>query len=234
MTTMWQYTVNYSDVTAKGAINGFPIIEIDSAEGGFDTGPLNPALIGKGNVLRIEVTRKGAEGSLEGKVDAVAQGEMVDTGTGGDFKLPDGDTPLVIEHTFDSEFDGFAKVLDGLQPSDPDTMKAFALTVRDTLNSGDQQAILALFKPKFEHLAEAMGVPMEVMMGQVEGLAGAFGGGNIQFDESDVVMDPCCDNKLFRLRHKDGKQLIRIIEDDGSMQLDLAAGLTADGPAIVM
>ena len=236
MAKIWQLSANYSGVDVKGTINGFPVFDgatAGSGESGFATAPLNPFLIGKGNVLRIEVTAKADGGKLSCSVEDAMTGDIVDTGNAAEIPLPDGDPPHVIEQTFDSEMEGFAKLLAEAKPSDEASMVAFALKLRDMLNAGDKDGVLALFKPKFEAISADFGQPIDMIMGQAGQMVAAFTSAKHEFESGDVDARPHCDNKLWELKHKNGHALIRIEEDGGSMSLDVCAAQMPGGIEIV-
>lgn len=236
MAKIWQLSANYSGITAKATINGFPVFEADtggSGESGFATAPLNPFLVGKGNVLRIEVSQMADGAKLSCSVEDAMTGDVIDTGNAAEVPLPAGEPPHVIEQTFDSEMDGFKTLLEQAQPSTAEAMTEFALGVRDALNSGDSAAIMALLKPKFETIATDFGQPLEMVMQQAGQMVAAFSASKHVFEAADVDARPCCDNRLWELKNKDGKALIRIEEDGGLMSLDLCAAQMPDGIAIV-
>ncbi|MCA8915773.1 MAG: hypothetical protein KDB90_10205 [Planctomycetes bacterium] len=238
MAQIWQLSANYQGITATGTVNGFPCMSADtgeSGESGFTTAPLNPLLIGKGNVLRIEVTAKTKDATLNCSVEDAMTGDVIDTGNAAEIKLPDGDPPHVIEIKFDSPQDGFTKLLASAKSSDEKTVTEYALKLRDLLNAKDFDALKKELRPKFELLAESFGHPIEAMLGQVGEMLQAFSSKKHEFEAADVKAVPCCDNKLWQLTAaKDGKALIRIEEEDGMMSLDAVVAVLEDGPAIVL
>jgi hypothetical protein len=237
MAKIWQLSAQYSGLNANGTINGFPAFTADTAgsgEAGFATAPLNPFLIGKGNVLKVEITAKANDPALKCSVEDAMTGDIIDTGLADEIAIPDGDPPHVIEIKFDSDVSGFEKLLEKARPTDAKAITDFAISMRDTLNSGDTDAALGLFKTKFEAMSAAFGQPMDMMMEQARGMVEAFTSVKHEFGPEDVDPRPCCDNKLWELRHKDGKPLIRIIEEDGHMALDAVVAVLPDGPAIVL
>ncbi|MCB9895584.1 MAG: hypothetical protein H6839_14140 [Planctomycetes bacterium] len=237
MAQIWQLSANYQGITATGSINGFPCISADtgeSGESGFTTAPLNPFLIGKGNVLRIEVTAKTKDATLNCSVEDAMTGDIVDTGNAAEIKLPDGDPPHVVEIKFDSPQEGFATLLGQLKPADEKAIVDYALKLRDMFNAKDFDGLKKEMMPKFEDLAASFGHPLEAMVAQVGEMLQAFSSKEHEFEAADIKAEPCCDNKLWKLTAaKDGKALIRIEEDDGMMSLDAVVGVLDSGPAIV-
>ena len=237
MSQIWQLSANYRGIDATGTINGFPILSADtgeSGEAGFTTAPLNPVLVGKGNLLRIEITKKTPDAELNCSVQDAQTGDIVDTGNAENIPLPAGDPPHVIEIRFDSPQDGFAKLLARAKPSDEKTMVAYALKLRDMLNAKDIDGLMQAFRPKFEDMAEAFGYPLEMVLQQVGGMVEAFASKPQKFEAADVLARPCCDNKLWELlAKKDGKSIIRIEEDDGEMRMDAVVAMLPEGPAVV-
>lgn len=237
MATIWQVSANYAGLDAKGTINGFPVFTADTAgsgETGFATAPLNQYLVGAGNVLRIEVTGKGEGARLSCSVEDAQTGDIIDTGHAAEIELPAGDPPHVVEIPFDSEMDDFRSLLERVRPSDAETMTAFALRLRDALNGGDSETVMGWFRPKFESAASAFGYPVEMVMKQAGGMIEAFSGKNLAFEAADVDARPCCDDRLWNLKNRDGKALIRIEEGDEIMSLDVCAAALPDGIAVVL
>ncbi len=236
MAQIWQLNTQYRGIDATGTINGFPVMNADtggSGEAGFTSAALNPMLIGKGNLLRIEITQKTPDAELKCSVENAQTGDIIDTGNAEVIPLPAGDPPHVIEIRFDSPQDSFAKLLARAQPSDEKTMVAFALKLRDMLDAKDTDGLVQAFRPKFEDMAEAFGYPLEMVMQQAGGFVEAFTTKPQTFEAADVLARPCCDGKLWQLLAKDGKALLRIEEEDGSVSMDVVAAMLPEGPAVV-
>ena len=233
MTDMYQARISYSGVDFTGYVNGFPLLDVKTAaenSSGGTSAPLNPVLVGKGNLLRIEITGRGENPQLSGGVDRLKPGDWADTDGEAHFELGAGD---VIEYKFDSEYDNFSELLAKAQPADAAAITAFALKLRDTLNSGDSKAALELLKPKFEVLAQCFGAPLEMMLQQAGGFVESAVSYKHTFEAADVNPQPCCDGKLWRLLRHDGRHLITMEDDEGSMSFELTAAMLPDGPAIV-
>lgn len=236
MAQIWQLTANYRGIDATGSLNGFPIMKADtggSGEAGFTTASLNPVLVGKGNLLRIEITKKTPNAELNCSIEDAQTGDIIDTGNAANIPLPAGDPPHVIELRFDSPQDGFAKLLERARPSDEQTMVAYALKLRDMLNARDIDGMLNALQPKFHDLAEMYGVSVEMGNQQARSVIESFAESRQTFEAADVLARPWCDNKLWQLLGKDGDALFRIEEEDGSMSLDLVAAMLPEGPAVV-
>lgn len=237
MAQIWQLSANYRGIDATGTLNGFPIMTADtggSGEAGFTTASLNPVLVGKGNLLRIEITKKTPDAELNCSIEDAQTGDIIDTGNAANIPLPQGDPPHVIELRFDSPQDGFAKLLERAQPSDEQTMVAYALKLRDMINSKDVEGLLQALQPKFRDVAEAYGLPLEMANEQARSVIEGFTESKQTFEAADVLARPCCDNKLWLLLHRqDEGALIRIVEDDTTMSLDAVAAMLPEGPALV-
>lgn len=236
MHPVWQLIVNYAGITAAGTINGFPILDVASADdgaSGFAGVPLNPYLIGRGNRLRIEVTGRRPGATLACSIQCLGRDDVVDTGTAEPVALPDGAPPHVIERTFDSEEAGFAALLAQARPTTAEVVTAFALRLRDTLNAGDSEGAWTCFRPKFEAIAAAIGQPLSAIEGQVRAMLAMLAGARHAFDAADVVAQPICDAKLWRLRHRDGGELLRVRQDDGTVTVDCCVAALAGGVAVV-
>ncbi len=236
MDSIWQLSANYVAIDAKGYCNGYPVFDIDIADegaSGFVTAALNPYLIGANNQLRIEITKLGDGAKLSCQVTEAQAGESVSTADAAPLDIPDGDPPHIITQTFDSSVSGFAELLAQAQPATGAQMCTFALEIRDIMNSGDLDTVLALFRPKFEAYSAAFGHPMDQMMEGVTGMFTELLKHPQEFDIEDLDVKPYCDDKLWNLQRKDGNALIRIEEEDGATYVDVCAALLPDGLAIV-
>jgi len=236
MPQIWQLSANYRGVTATGTCNGFPVMKADtgeSGESGFTTMPLNPVLIGKGNVLRIEVTQKSDDAEFNCSVEDAMTGDIIDTGNAAKIELPEGDPPHVIEIKFDSPQDLFAGLLAKAEPADEKSVVDYAIKLRDMLNGKDVDGLMKAFTPKFEDMSKAFEQPLEMMMQQARGMIEAFCSARHEFEAADVNAIPCCDNKLWELKNKEGEPLIQVKEEDGVMRMDACVARLPDGIAIV-
>lgn len=236
MHTIYQLTANYVAIDATGYCNGYPVFDIDIADegaSGFVTAALNPFLIGAGNELRIAITKVGTGGKISCAVQGANAGDLVGTGGAPPLAIPAGDPPHVITQTFDSDVRGFADLLDEAQPATGAQMCAFALEIRDILNSGDVEAVMQLFQPKFEAYAAAFGHPLGDTLQQTRGMFAEVVNHAHDFDVEDLDLKPYCGDKLWNLQRKGGGALIRIEEPDGVTSIDVCAALLPGGPAIV-
>jgi hypothetical protein len=228
---IWHLSANYRGVNARGFINGYPIISADTAESGeagFTSAPLNPFLVGKGNVLKVEITGRGKDAEFNARVEAFQPGDMVDSGGTGQISLDQ------LEHTFDTDEDHFSELLKQAQPATRDEMVAFALKLRDLLNGKKRKEALALFRPKMEALAGVFGVPVNAVTEQVEEVIGTMCKAKHQFDKADVNAQSCCDGKLWQLLDKQGNALIRMEDQDGgTFSMDITAAKLPQGILIV-
>jgi len=205
MSTIWQLSANYMAIDARGFCNGYPVFDVDVAD-------------------------EGASGC---HVEGAQEGQMISTGDAPPLAIPEGDPPHVIVQTFDSEVSGFGELLGQAQPATGAQMCTFALEIRDIINSGDLEAVLKLFRPKFDAYAAAFGEPLEAMLGGITGMFEELLKHKQEFDVEDLDLKPYCDDKLWSLQRKDGNALIRIEEEDGGTYIDICAALLPDGAAIV-
>jgi len=237
MGSIWQLVANYAGLTATIRCNGYPVATLDSessGSGAFSTQQLNPYLVGAGNVLRIEITAVRDGARLAFRVIGASEGDMVSTDDADPVEIPAGEPPHVIEHAFDADVDPFRALLAQAQPTDAATMTAFALQVRDAINSGDATAFLDLARPKFEAIANMMGMPLEALTEQIAPMVGFFASQPHAFEAADVVPQGHCEGKIWDLVRADGSPLIRIEEEDGHSSMNLVAALLPGGPAIVL
>jgi hypothetical protein len=226
--SIWQLTANYRGVSARGFINGFPVISTDSSgDAGFTSVPLNAFLIGKGNLLKVEVLDRKPDAEFSAKVEHVQQGDMVETGGEGQITL---DQP---EYRFDSDVDHFSGLLAAAQPVEPKVMVDFALKLRDYLNSRKRKELVTLLSPKMAALADVFGVPIEAVEEQVDEVVGALCSARHKFEAEDVNAVPCCNERLWQLLDHQGEPLIRIKNDEGGLSLDIVAAKMPEGIRIV-
>jgi hypothetical protein len=225
---IWQLTANYSGVSARGRINGFPVITTDaSGEAGATSAPLNAFLIGKGNVLKVEVLDRKPDAEFSAKVEHVQQGDMVETGGEGQVTLDQ------LEYTFDSDEDHFSGLLAAAQPVDAKVMVDFALKLRDYFNGRKHKELVTLLSPKMAALADVFGVPIEAVEEQVDEVIDALCRAKHKFEAADVNPVGCCGNKLWQLMDTQGEPLIRIKNDEGGLSLDIVAAKVPEGIRIV-
>ncbi len=234
MVTIYQYSLNYADLTGRATVNGFPVAVFDTVSSGVSSGPLNHLLLAGDNILKVDVARRGSDAFLEGKVDVVAQGAVVDTRSGGQFALPEGAAPPAVEHRFSAEQGPLSRLLETLKPADMAQVGDYLLEVGRVIRAGDRAVVASLFRPKFLYLAEAMGYPPQAIEPELEQLAEAFAGADLSLDGGNLALEACCDGKLVPLVRPDGTQLLRVEADGGSMQIDAAVGTTPEGPALVI
>jgi hypothetical protein len=225
---IWQLSANYRGVNARGFINGFPVINADTAdsgESGFTSSPLNPFLVGKGNLLRVEVTAKGSDPDFNARVADMTPGDIVDSSDKGQITLDN------LEYTFDSDEDHFSALLAQAEPTTEDEAVAFALKLRNMLNQRKQKELMDLFKPKLEALAGVFGAPLSAIEEQVDEVVRTMSNGKHKFD---VNAQACCDGKLWLLLDHDNQPLIRIEDDDGgALSMDIAIARLPQGIMIV-
>ena len=226
---IWQLSANYSGVSARGFINGFPVISAEaSGEAGSTTAPLNAFLIGKGNVLRVEITDRKPGAEFSARVDHVNQGDMVETTGPGQLSLDQ------LEYRFDSDVDHFSELLRAAEPATAAEMVKFALKLRDYFNGRKQKELMGLFHPKLVALAPVYEVPLDVVVEQVSEVVNAMCDTKHRFNEHDVKAVPCCGNKLWQLLDQQDLPLIRVETDDGgSFSLDIVAAKVPEGIRIV-
>lgn len=228
---IWQLSANYRGVSARGYINGFPVINADTAESGeagFTSSPLNPFLIGRGNVLKVEVTAKGSDPDFNARVADMQAGDIVDSSDKGQITLDN------LEYRFDSDDDHFSALLAAAEPMTEDDAVKFALKLRDMLNQRKQKELMDLFAPKLEALAGVFGAPLSAIEEQVDEVVRTMSNGKHKFDAKHVNAQACCDGKLWLLLDHEGQPLIRIEDDDGgALSLDIAAAKLPGGIQIV-
>lgn len=199
--------------------------------------PLAHLLIGKGNVFRVEITELGDNPSLNFRVFQAKEGEMVGTEDGAEIDLT-GELPIEIKKVFDSEGADLSKLLNDLQPSDVETMKAYSAKIVEVINSGNVKDIGDLFEKQNEEMAKAMveemGMTEEECKEAINEMTEEIARNGVKIEDDEIDPVPCCDNKLWLLKRKDGTDLLYFEEEGGSTSTALTACLTSDGPCIIM
>ena len=222
-----------SDAECVGTVNGFPVFNT-SLEGGSGGGPVDPYLIGKDNIFRLEVNKLGKNPSIRFEVREMSEGDMADSTNLPDVEIPT-EIPAVIEHRFDSEADHFNSILNTLKPTDPDEMIEFGVKLRDVFRNGDLDTVQKLHRPKTELIAAVMGAPVEVMEGSLGEMLSVFSGTDFSFEKDDLEALPHCEGRIWEVRRRNGKPLLHgdDPEGGGSISITIYAANTENGPAIV-
>jgi hypothetical protein len=229
MADIFKLGISAADCDVTVALNGFPVFRhrgLEQTGGGM---PLNPLLIGAGNVLKVAVKDRGPGASLSGRITVSRRGTVVEAG-GGPLALPSDDAR---EWRFDSEIAPLAKVLAAAMVSGEAAMRAFAVALGEAFRAGDAGTLLRLFASKIDGYAEGFGQPREAMEAALRQGFIPFLGRDPGFTEADVEAVPHCGGKVFELRRRDGSPLLSVDEADGSTQTEVFAALLPGGPAVV-
>ena len=237
MSDNYVYTVDYNDVGGTLYCNSYPVFTMGADNAGVMMMPLSHLLIGKGNVFRVEITELGNAPSLKFRVFQAKEGEMVGPEDGAEIDLT-GELPIEIKEVFDSTDDDLSKLLNGLQPSDVETMKAYSAKIVGIINSGSVKEIGDLFEKQNQEMAksmvEDMGMTEEECQEGINEMTEEIASNGVKIEDNEINPVPCCDNKLWLLKRTDGKDLLYFEEEGGSSSTELTAGLSADGPCIIM
>lgn len=233
MRRIHQFIYWIADAQCSGTINGFPILETGLA-GGSGGIPLDPYLIGKDNVLRLEILRAGEAPRVRMEVRAMDPGDLCDPCGLPDARLPDS-IPGAIERRFDSETDHFARILARAAPSDALAMVAFGMRLRDAFRAGNAQALRSFFRPKIEVIAALMEAPAATIEASLGTMLGEFEESDLRFGPEDLEALPHCGGKVWEIRRKDRRPLLDAPDPEGNghRSLQVFAADLGGGPAIV-
>lgn len=222
--------VNGADCDFLVTCNGFPVYRHEGVDPFAFSGPINHYLVGKGNKLQVQFSRKGGNARFEAGISNLSAGDMADTSDASDISLPDGDS---LEHSFDSDEDGFSALLAEATPADEKSMLDFAIKFRDALRGGDESGLLAPQRFRMEGAAKTYGMPIEVIKPQLMEMMKGLADGGANFEAGDIEALGWCDNRIWEIRRKDGNALLYKKEEDGSFSMPAFVAVLKDGPQLV-
>jgi hypothetical protein len=232
-----------ADCRAELALNGFPLISLESANGVPVTfvPPVNPYLCGARNTIEVTIhpaTRPGgslttfADASVQGNVKRYEKGGIVAPETGAvvvQFGITDElrdrvrDEKLELPVSFTVPFaneavDFSAELLGGPTFDDREALVAYALHLRDLLAAGDAGGIAAEMQPKAQVWSQAYQRPAEEYSTAIRDALVAFTGGRpvVDFDRDGVELLPCCGGRVWLLARKERKPLLHSDFSDGT------------------
>ncbi|MBK9973618.1 MAG: hypothetical protein IPP14_02425 [Planctomycetes bacterium] len=231
MPDFYQFSLSGGDLDLDVTVNGFPLHagELD----GSAAMVLNPYLIGKGNQLRCVVRRRGPDATLNGALQVMQPGDIADSLASGGLALPQGPAPLDFSQSFDAKIAPFQPILQAAAAATPQQMLPFALVLRDLLRKRDKAGFMNLLQPKIDCYAAAFDEKPQAMRGDIEAGIAAYFNSDLDFELQDLVATPWCENKVFELRRSNGKALVYMQQEDGSMSMQVFVALINGKPAIV-
>jgi hypothetical protein len=236
MKSIYQLSFSTSGCEATAVLNGFPVLRASRDKQEMVSMPVNPLLVGKGNLLVLTVTARTDDARLEGSLSVAGEGEIVQIPGGGEIVLPDGAPPQTVEKRFDSEPDPFRTVLEKGKAVDGGAAIDFGIKLRDALKGPDPTSAGSLFEPKARIYAAAFQESVEMMR---EGLAQSLGEmarADLTFDRDRIEARPFCDGKVCELRQKDGRPLLVCGPDDegATSQLQVFVADLGEGLGVIL
>lgn len=210
-------SLNFSsdDCLAVVTLNGIEILRTDPDNQTVLMMPTNTLLIGKDNLLRIEVSQRGPKARLAASIEVTQAGEVLETPTEGDLNLPVEDSgPIVLEQRFDSPVAPFRAILDGRKLSAGEVLD-FAITLRDWLRNNQNEQIAETFEARVEMGMEAFGVSRSQMEEQLLHFFEWMFTTDLSYQREDLVAVEHCNGKLWEIRRKNDRALLFLDDGDG-------------------
>lgn len=215
--------------------------------------PINPYLVGEGNVIEVEVSPLSEGGDLAsaevelavrkyGKGEAVAPGqgpvviavaihdelrERIRQARENEEEL---EIPQTFFESFDNEGPSFSEeLLEGEPFTDEGALRDYAIRLRDLALAKDASGLLAEMEPKIQAFMAAYDEPREPFVESLgAGLREEFlpAGIDGDFGRDDVMLTPACGGRIWSLQRPGGAPLLQTRPDDAgnTMQHEILVG----------
>jgi hypothetical protein len=259
---LYHLDVKIERCTVHIKLNDLTIVELtggDTPE--WFAPPLNPYLVGDGNLLSIDVYPAPdtdiARANVEIVVRVYDKGDNVAPGSGPVVIAPDVNAeisaaleearergeeielPLSFMHVFDNEGPTFTAELNEADPiTDEGALRDYAIVLRDLMAARDAGGLGEQMAPKVTAYAIAFDDdPTRIEQGLAHVLANEYAprGFETDFTRDDVILLPQCGGRIWELRRPGNRPLIQtpIDAEESSMQIPTYVGRTPDGLRIV-
>lgn len=251
-------TVHHAELVAQGCvvrakINELPFVELvgdDPAQAAYVAPPINPYLVGRENMLEVDVwplVDAPVRASLlaarvEVAVRVFHKGDAVAPGTGealaeADFgaelrarleeveRDEDVVVPLTFYVPFDNDGPAFVDELETAAPyDDVEALRDYAMTLRGHVERGDASALVREMAPKIAAYARAYDEPEAPFRESL--LAGLRdrmlpAGVRTDFTRDDVLVVPVCGGRIHELTRPNGEPLFVTAPDDEGASMHL-------------
>ncbi|MEP2772480.1 MAG: hypothetical protein ABJH05_10040 [Fulvivirga sp.] len=203
-------------------LNGFPVYDIDSEGMISNQTPVNLALVGENNVLKIVAKPLGDNAFVSGGISTYGGGEMVSTDDNREgqlqfeFKMEE---PTIKTYEFDNErFDYSASIQSVPVLNDEEALKDYALKIHSLIKLKKSKRLIEEMTPKLEDTAKAFSVDANIMYENMKQVlqSNIFATPWQGVSREEIVPVSYCDGKVWELTQKDGKPLIYYQESEDS------------------
>lgn len=203
-------------------INGFPVYDIKSDGMISNQIPVNLALIGKGNVLKIVAKPIGDNAFVSGGISSYSGGEMVSTDDDRlgvlqfEFRM---DKPETRTFEFDNERFDYSKSLTIVPViTDEAALIDYGLKIQSLIKLKKDKKLIEEMTPKIEDTAKAFSVDASIMYENMKQVlqSNIFATPWQGVSREEIVPVSYCDGKVWELTQKDGKPLIFYQESEDS------------------
>jgi len=221
--------VSTTNVEVQCYINGFPVYEIKTTGTVINQVPVNLALIGKNNTLKIVAKPTGDNAFVNGDIVPYKGGEMVGT---------DDDREGVLSFEFSTEnesiktfefnndrYDYSDILINTPKIEDEERLKDYAIELVAMVERRDTENLLEQLRPKIEDYAKAYTVESDIMIQNMRQVLNEniFTMKREKVQREDIELVSHCDGRLWELR-QNGHPLIYRETENGSEQMEVYVG----------
>ncbi len=214
--------VSTSNVEVNCFINGFPVYDIDGDGMISNQIPVNLALVGKSNTLKIVAKPKGDNAFVSGGISAYGGGEMVSTDDEREgivqFEFR-AEAPVTKTYEFDNERFDFGQHIKTVPVvDDREALINYALKIQSLIKLKKAEKLIKEMTPKIEDTAKAFSVDASIMFENMKQVlqSNIFATPWQSVPKEDILPVSYCDGKVWELTQKDGKPLIFYQESEDS------------------
>lgn len=208
-------------------VNGFPVYQIDSPGQVTNQIPINLALIGKNNVLKVVARPMGENAFVTGNITSYQGSEVVST----DDEKPgvltfrqDVTKELDLNYVFDNEKFDFSRVLkESPVIQDSSRLINYALKLESWIKNKDTKALLKQMSPKINDYAASYSVPSDIMEESMkQSLTNDMFETNWEeVNKHEIVPVSYCGGRVWELTTGKGHPLFYTENEEGSTSLHI-------------
>jgi len=218
-----------ANVEVQCFVNGFPVYEIKATDNVINQVPINLALIGKANTLKVIAKPIGENAFVNGDIAPYTGGEVVGS---------DDDKEEILSFEFmitkeeiktfefiNDRYDFSNRLIDAPQIEDEDKLKNYAIELVAMIERRDTENLLEQLKPKVEDTAIAYSVEGDIMVQNMRQVlnSNVFAMEREKVQKADIQLLPHCNERIWELR-ANGHPLIYTENEDGSQQMEVFVG----------
>lgn len=213
--------------TVNCTLNGFPIYSFEAPYLSVFSKPINTALVGKNNVLKIDLTPidtlKKSENlesptfGISGSIKLYAPDELVVAPENGSQILLIDQSMKFSTYTFDNEVLSFKKIFNENEKiEDEIEIKNYAIKLVSLLKNKDTEGLLREFKPKLTDYALAFNEPDNYSDDFKNFMNTEFLPAKpiVNIAVKDVQITPHCDKRIWKIGLLDGSSLFQTEKDE--------------------